>query len=42
MIFYLYFYNIFENNFYMVKRELPAEKRHYILPVCNMTCLNLC
>ena len=18
------------------------EKRHYILPVCNMTCLNLC
>ena len=25
----------------MVKRELPAE-RHYILPVCNMTCLNLC
>ena len=24
--FYFYFENIFENNFYMVKRELPAEK----------------
>ena len=22
----LYFFNIFENNYYMVKRELPAEK----------------
>ena len=25
----------------MVKRELPAEKTHYILLVCNMTFLNL-
>ena len=24
--FCLFFYNIFKNNFYMVKRELPAEK----------------
>ena len=23
----------------MIKRELPAE-RHYILPVCNMSCLD--
>ena len=25
-VIYLFFKNIFENNFYMVKRELPAEK----------------
>ena len=37
----MFFLNIFDNNFYMVTRELPMEKRHYILPVCDMTCLNL-
>ena len=36
-----YFLNIFENNFYMVKKRASSGKRHYILPVCNMTCLNL-
>ena len=40
-IFFFIFLNILENNFYMVKRKPPAEKRHYILPVCNMACLNL-
>ena len=32
----------FFNNFYMVKKRGFNGKRHYILPVCNMTCLNLC
>ena len=42
-LFFLYFFkNNLKNNFYMAKTELPAEKRHYSLPVCNMTCLNLC
>ena len=39
-IFFLVFLNIFENNLYMFKRELPA-KRHYFQPVCNITCPNL-
>ena len=25
----------------MVKRDDTSGNRHYILPVCNMTCLNL-
>ena len=39
---YFLFLNIFENNFYMVIKRASNGKRHYILPVCNMTCLNLC
>ena len=26
----------------MVKKRATSGKRHYTLPVCNMTCLNLC
>ena len=34
--------NIFENNFYIVIKKGFNGKRHYILPVCNLTCHNLC
>ena len=40
--FFLYFLNISENNFYGVIKGGSNGKRHYILPVCNMTYLNLC
>ena len=36
-----YFFNIFKNNFYMIIKRASNGKIHYILPVCNMTCLNL-
>ena len=40
--FYYFLKNIFENNVSIFKREQPAKKKHYILPVGNITCLNLC
>ena len=33
---------MFKDNFYMFKKRSSNGNRHYILPVCNMTCLNLC
>ena len=43
---YIYIFSIFKilkkNFFYMVTRENYNGKIHYILPVCNMRCLNLC
>ena len=40
-LFFWHFLNIFKNNFYMVIKRGSNGKRHYILPVCNVTCLNL-
>ena len=32
--------NVFDN-FYIITKICCNEKRHYILPVCHMACLNL-